>query len=308
MEHELDQINVIPLVDVMLVLLVIVLTTATFITTGQIPVELAKAKEAGDRRDVPLVITLTADGRLFMNEQQVSDDGLRILLTPHPKDSSVVVRADRVTMLERFVEVVDEIRGLGFREVSPVVPTPVQATPAVDRPVQAVETLRQIVPLETTEPALTSEAPPAVREAEAPATPAVSAEAVPDSPPGPTVVSSPVVEETRTAVREFPARPMTAMKADYGWLAEALWSRVEQLKRYPHLARMNRWEGRVVLGVVSQADGHPLGLAVSESSGHSVLDQDALEVLKLASPLTLKHPLGKPQVVVQVPISYRLER
>ncbi|OLB03809.1 MAG: biopolymer transporter ExbD [Nitrospirae bacterium] len=118
MEHELDQINVIPLVDVMLVLLVIVLTTATFITTGQIPVELAKAKEAGDRRDVPLVITLTADGRLFMNEQQVSDDGLRILLTPHPKDSPVVVRADRVTMLERFVEVVDEIRGLGFRQVS----------------------------------------------------------------------------------------------------------------------------------------------------------------------------------------------
>ena len=118
MERELNQINVIPLVDVMLVLLVIVLTTATFITTGQIPVDLAKAKEAGDRRDVPLVITLTADGRLFMNEQQVSDDGLRILLTPHPKDSPVVVRADRVTMLERFVEVVDEIRGLGFREVS----------------------------------------------------------------------------------------------------------------------------------------------------------------------------------------------
>ena len=118
MERELDQINVIPLVDVMLVLLVIVLTTATFITTGQIPVELAKAKEAGDRRDVPLVITLTADGRLFMNEQPVSDDGLRILLTPHPKDSLVVVRADRVTMLERFVEVVDEVRGLGFRQVS----------------------------------------------------------------------------------------------------------------------------------------------------------------------------------------------
>jgi biopolymer transport protein ExbD len=118
MERELNQINVIPLVDVMLVLLVIVLTTATFITTGQIPVDLAKAKEAGDRRDVPLVITLTADGRLYINEQPVSDDGLKILLTPHPKESLVVVRADRVTMLERFVEVVDEVRGLGFRQVS----------------------------------------------------------------------------------------------------------------------------------------------------------------------------------------------
>lgn len=118
MERELNQINVIPLVDVMLVLLVIVLTTATFITTGQIPVDLAKAKEASDRKDVPLVITLTADGRLYMNDQQVTQDGLKIVLTPHPRDSSVIVRADRVTMLERFVEVVDEVRGLGFKQVS----------------------------------------------------------------------------------------------------------------------------------------------------------------------------------------------
>ena len=193
-------------------------------------------------------------------------------------------------------------------EITPVVPTPVQATQTVERSAQAVARPQQVAPVETIEPAPTPEGPPVVREAEAPATPAVSAETVPHSLPDPAVVSSPVVEETRTAIREFPARPMTAAKADYGWLAEALWSRVEQLKRYPHLARMNRWEGRVVLRVVIQEDGHLLELAVSESSGYSVLDQDALEVLKLASPLTLKHPLGKPQVVVQVPISYRLER
>ena len=118
MNRELNQINVIPLVDVMLVLLVIVLTTATFITTGQIPVDLAKSKEAGDRHDVPLVITLTADGHLFMNDQPVSEEGLKTMLIPHPRESLVVVRADRVTMLERFVEVVDEVRGLGFRQVS----------------------------------------------------------------------------------------------------------------------------------------------------------------------------------------------
>lgn len=118
MDRELDQINVIPLVDVMLVLLVIVLTTATFITTGQIPVDLAKAKEAGDRRDVPLIITLTADGRLFLNDQPVTRDTLKSVMSPHPRESLVVVRADRVTLLERFVEIVDEVRGLGFRQVS----------------------------------------------------------------------------------------------------------------------------------------------------------------------------------------------
>lgn len=49
MDHELNQINVIPLVDVMLVLLLIVLTTETFISTGQIPVDLVRSKEASDR-------------------------------------------------------------------------------------------------------------------------------------------------------------------------------------------------------------------------------------------------------------------
>lgn len=118
MEREVNQINVIPLVDVMLVLLVIVLTTATFISTGHVPVELAKAKETGDHEDVPLVITLTADGRMFIHDQSVGDDGLKTVLAPHPRESFVVVRADRVTVLEWFVGVVDEVRGLGFRQVS----------------------------------------------------------------------------------------------------------------------------------------------------------------------------------------------
>lgn len=118
MGRDIDQINVIPLVDVMLVLLVIVLTTATFITTGQVPVQLAKAKESGDRKDVPLVITLTAEGSLFMNDQPVPPNGLRLVLNPHPRESSVLVRADRVTVLDRFVAVVDEIRGLGFQQVN----------------------------------------------------------------------------------------------------------------------------------------------------------------------------------------------
>lgn len=95
-------------------------------------------------------------------------------------------------------------------------------------------------------------------------------------------------------------------KVDYGWLAGAIRTRVEQLKHYPHIARANRWEGRVVLRAVISEDGQLVDLKVAESSGHSVLDEAALEVLKKAAPLTLPQPLGRPQVVVQVPISYRL--
>lgn len=118
MERDIDQINVIPLVDVMLVLLVIVLTTATFISTGQVPVNLAKAKAVGDRKDVPLVITLTSEGGLFLNDRAIADGGLPSALSNESRDSAVVVRADKVTILERFVAVVDEIRGLGFQQVS----------------------------------------------------------------------------------------------------------------------------------------------------------------------------------------------
>ena len=118
MQRDIDQINVIPLVDVMLVLLVIVLTTATFISSGQIPVNLAKAKEVGNRKEAPIVITLTADGALFLNNRAVPEGGLQGVLTAEPRESAVVVRADKVTLLERFVSVVDEVRGLGFQQVS----------------------------------------------------------------------------------------------------------------------------------------------------------------------------------------------
>ena len=118
MDEELNQINVIPLVDVMLVLLVIVLTTATFITTGQIPVDLAKATEASDRKDVPVVITLTSQGEMYLNDSAVPENGLRIVLERQPRESLVVVRADKVTILERFVQVVDELKSLGFEQVS----------------------------------------------------------------------------------------------------------------------------------------------------------------------------------------------
>ena len=118
MEREVDQINVIPLVDIMLVLLVIVLTTATFITTGQIPVNLAKASASSDRQDRPIVVTVTAEGTVFVEDHAVTEEQLDTALARHPRQSSVLVRADKVTRLERFVAVVDRIRGLGFQQVS----------------------------------------------------------------------------------------------------------------------------------------------------------------------------------------------
>lgn len=118
MEREIDQINVIPLVDVMLVLLVIVLTTATFISTSQIPIDLAKAKHAAAAVENPLVITLRPDGSVYVNQQTVPLGALPAALGAYARQTPVVVRADRATVLERFVELMDAVKGLGFTQVS----------------------------------------------------------------------------------------------------------------------------------------------------------------------------------------------
>lgn len=95
------------------------LTTATFIHYGgQIPVNLAKATTADDRQDRPLIITVTAEGELFVNDHAVPDEQLDATLLTHPRESLVLVRADKTTRLERFVTLVDRVRGLGFRQVS----------------------------------------------------------------------------------------------------------------------------------------------------------------------------------------------
>ncbi|HQR14906.1 MAG TPA: biopolymer transporter ExbD [Nitrospira sp.] len=118
MEREVDQINVIPLVDIMLVLLVIVLTTATFITTGQIPVNLAKASSASERHERPIIVTVTAEGGLFVDDRPLDDTALETVLEDRGRDSPVLVRADKVTKLERFVGIVDRVRSMGFQQVS----------------------------------------------------------------------------------------------------------------------------------------------------------------------------------------------
>ncbi len=95
-------------------------------------------------------------------------------------------------------------------------------------------------------------------------------------------------------------------KIDHRWLAESLWRRVAELKRYPNSARMNGQEGKVILKAVIRSDGQLADVFVQKSSGHSVLDAAAIEAVKLACPLHMKHAIGKPQIVVSLPIVYSL--
>lgn len=123
------------------------------------------------------------------------------------------------------------------------------------------------------------------------------------------LVSRPVEEPAPQQAAPEPTAVATTtpvIKADYGWLMKSLLSRINELKHYPHMARMNHWEGKVVLRAVIRDDGQVLMVDVQESSGRSILDNDAMDTLRKASPLKLDQPLGKPQVAILMPISYSL--
>jgi biopolymer transport protein ExbD len=119
LDRDIDEINVIPLVDVMLVLLVIVLTTASFIATGQIPVELAEAKQTEKpSSDLPVMMSLKADGSLYIGKTPIQLENVAAALGSYPKTKQIVVSADRSVVLDRFVRVVDEIKRHGYSRVS----------------------------------------------------------------------------------------------------------------------------------------------------------------------------------------------
>lgn len=117
-DKELREINVIPLVDIMLVLLTIVLTTATFIAAGEIGVNLPKAANREAKSGASLVITLTKDNHLFLDKNEVSDLQLKDFLKKYNTDQPVIIRADEDASVKRFAFVIDSLKGEGFKKVS----------------------------------------------------------------------------------------------------------------------------------------------------------------------------------------------
>lgn len=117
-EKGFDSINVIPLVDVMLVLLTIVLTTSTFIAVGAIPVELPKAEHSSPETLQITTIEINKLGEVFINAERSSFDEIKSTLQEMNRTHPILIRADKDIALQLFVDVMDVVKGLGFKKVS----------------------------------------------------------------------------------------------------------------------------------------------------------------------------------------------
>jgi len=113
-----DSINVIPFIDIMLVLLVMVLTTATFIKQGVIPVNLPEAK-ATDKEDTKKEVTVyvNAKGEMFFEKDRVDLATLESKLSTVSKEQTVILRSDKDSKFQDFVSVMDILKKLGHEQL-----------------------------------------------------------------------------------------------------------------------------------------------------------------------------------------------
>ena len=139
----MSEINVTPMVDVMLVLLIIFMVAAPLLTVG-VPVELPQTKAAPLNEKIePLAITVKGDGTIFVQDTVVAIDELAARLqaiTENKPDTRIYIRADHAIEYGKVMEVMGLLTEAGFKKVALITETPGAAkpqtpkTPGVSKP------------------------------------------------------------------------------------------------------------------------------------------------------------------------------
>jgi biopolymer transport protein ExbD len=117
-EEPIQTLNVIPFVDIMLVLLTIVLTTANFVATGRIPVSLPQASRAQVEKHQDKIIDLAVGGDIAFDGKPISKDEFERQLGTLPPETSFLIRADRNLAFQGFIDIADILKRLNFTRVA----------------------------------------------------------------------------------------------------------------------------------------------------------------------------------------------
>jgi biopolymer transport protein TolR len=128
------EINVTPMVDVMLVLLIVFMVAAPLLTVG-VPIDLPKTKaDTLKGQDEPLSITVNAQGKIYLQETEIANVDELVprlaAIAQNKKDTRIFVRGDRAINYGRVMEVMGMINGAGFTQVALVTDMAPRADPA----------------------------------------------------------------------------------------------------------------------------------------------------------------------------------
>jgi biopolymer transport protein ExbD len=116
-EKEIGYINAVPLVDVMLVLLTIALTTATFVKQGSLSVDLPSAKAQTREAPKTIRISITKDRTYFVNDKQVTLETIKSQLVSFNRESLCEIYADKTVMVEDLTQMMSLLGESGFSKI-----------------------------------------------------------------------------------------------------------------------------------------------------------------------------------------------
>ena len=117
-EKPFETMNVIPFVDIMLVLLTIVLTTSSFIASGRLSVNLPQATQSASEHQEDHRIELGLGGVIVFDNKPVSLAELAVELERLQPEAVFMIRADREIPLQLFVDVADLLTQFNFTKVT----------------------------------------------------------------------------------------------------------------------------------------------------------------------------------------------
>ena len=114
-----DKMNVVPFIDIVLVLLVIVLATASFVNNKTIKIDLpsASTKKQEDKKNI--IIAIDKDGKYFYAQDEMSLTDVKSKLSKlDVKKDTVSLHTDKKTDFSYFVDVIDFMKKKGFKNIS----------------------------------------------------------------------------------------------------------------------------------------------------------------------------------------------
>jgi biopolymer transport protein TolR len=131
-EEVLSDINITPLVDVMLVLLIIFMITAPMLHQGiEVALPKSEAPNLPNRLSDPIVLSINRDGMVYVKDKPVHPTRLVEVLTPQLRgraDETVFIKGDRDVPYGRVIEVLDLLQRGGIAKVGMVTERPERRT------------------------------------------------------------------------------------------------------------------------------------------------------------------------------------
>jgi protein TonB len=100
---------------------------------------------------------------------------------------------------------------------------------------------------------------------------------------------------------------VSATRLDYGWLQQAIFRRLEELKRSSRPFLDQSQPLKVMVKAVVSREGTLLDSSVAKSSGLDHIDQEAMALVQRAFPMQLDRTLDRQQIVMRIPITYSRE-